>query len=421
MPHASRTPHTLAPQAVYDGYRRSFDSLRAIPLVRSHKDNSKFCAELRRHLDEHAVMLDRLAAGLRECRRRQLVGAFLHLDDFFDTMLRSRISRRVMAEQHLSLSAHRPGYVGIVAADLPVAEAVGLAAQMATQMCVETFGVSPEFEMCGDVRASLSYIPAHLDYMLFELFKNAARAVVETHRARSGPRARLPPVSVRVCDGGPGHLTVHVSDQGGGVPPGLLRHVWSYGFSTVGMADSELAQWLRAPGEGASVAARASGQPPADGAGGAAHEEALLRLPAIGAVSAPPWDALDRDNGVGLGNGGSGGAADGGGGEGGEEAASSYVPGDSPHSSAGGTRDALGALQGGDGGGGGVPPSGQLSGSFRMAGLGFGLPLSRLYARYFGGDIVLHVVPGYGTDVYLTLTRPRLEPGEVYPRSGNVA
>eukprot|EP00955_Chlamydomonas_euryale_P087549 364303-Chlamydomonas_euryale.AAC.12 len=68
MPHASRTPHTLAPQAVYDGYRRSFDSLRAIPLVRSHKDNSKFCAELRRHLDEHAVMLDRLAAGLRECR-----------------------------------------------------------------------------------------------------------------------------------------------------------------------------------------------------------------------------------------------------------------------------------------------------------------------------------------------------------------
>ncbi len=44
------------------------------------------------------------------------------------------------------------------------------------------------------------------------------------------------------------------------------------------------------------------------------------------------------------------------------------------------------------------------------AGLGFGLPLSRLYARYFHGDLALHVVPGYGTDAYLTVRR--LEEGE---------
>jgi len=50
---------------------------------------------------------------------------------------------------------------------------------------------------------------------------------------------------------------------------------------------------------------------------------------------------------------------------------------------------------------GGLPLGG--SSRFRMAGLGFGLPLSRLYARYFGGDLTL--IPGYGTDAYLTLTR----------------
>jgi hypothetical protein len=38
-----------------------------------------------------------------------------------------------------------------------------------------------------------------------------------------------------------------------------------------------------------------------------------------------------------------------------------------------------------------------------MAGLGFGLPLSRLYAKHFGGDLSISTMEGFGTDVYLTL------------------
>lgn len=40
-----------------------------------------------------------------------------------------------------------------------------------------------------------------------------------------------------------------------------------------------------------------------------------------------------------------------------------------------------------------------------MAGFGYGLPLSRLYARYFGGDLKLISMESYGTDVYLHLSR----------------
>ncbi|KAK1230135.1 [Pyruvate dehydrogenase (acetyl-transferring)] kinase isozyme 2 [Marasmius sp. AFHP31] len=40
-----------------------------------------------------------------------------------------------------------------------------------------------------------------------------------------------------------------------------------------------------------------------------------------------------------------------------------------------------------------------------MAGFGYGLPLSRLYARYFGGDLRLIAMDGFGTDVYIHLNR----------------
>jgi len=40
-----------------------------------------------------------------------------------------------------------------------------------------------------------------------------------------------------------------------------------------------------------------------------------------------------------------------------------------------------------------------------LAGLGYGLPISRLYARYFGGDLQVMSMEGYGTDAYLHLKR----------------
>jgi len=41
-----------------------------------------------------------------------------------------------------------------------------------------------------------------------------------------------------------------------------------------------------------------------------------------------------------------------------------------------------------------------------LAGLGYGLPISRSYCRYFGGDLSIMSMEGYGTDAFVYLARP---------------
>ncbi|OTB03287.1 hypothetical protein M426DRAFT_321851 [Hypoxylon sp. CI-4A] len=66
------------------------------------------------------------------------------------------------------------------------------------------------------------------------------------------------------------------------------------------------------------------------------------------------------------------------------------VPGGSIGNNGGGSKDALGVI------------SSAGAGS-SIAGLGYGLPLSRAYAEYFGGGIAVQSLYGWGTDVYLRL------------------
>jgi len=248
-------------------------------------------------------MLDSLAHGLRECASKPIIGARLNLDAFLDNMLRSRISRRVLAEQHIKLSRPTTNHIGVIATELSMYDAVDFAAQRTRQVCTETYGRAPDVIVSGDVRAVMPYIPMHLDYMLYELLKNACRAVMESHVRGPKKRRSLPPVQVCVCEGD-NDVTIRISDRGGGISEEDMARVWKYGYTTSSSFDESPKQ--------------------VEGLG-------------FGQAMSSAADAGRR--------------------------------------------------------------------RFRMAGLGFGLPLSRVYARYFGGELQLKILPGYGVDAYLTLKR----------------
>ncbi|MCP9258354.1 [Pyruvate dehydrogenase [lipoamide]] kinase, mitochondrial [Dirofilaria immitis] len=51
-----------------------------------------------------------------------------------------------------------------------------------------------------------------------------------------------------------------------------------------------------------------------------------------------------------------------------------------------------------------------------LAGYGYGLPLSRLYARYFRGDLIIISMEGHGTDAYLYIKAVPFKTCETIPR-----
>jgi len=331
---------------VYRAYHYAFETLKNHPPVETLKDNESFSSLLRRLVDEHSPLLDSLASGLRDCKRKPHVGGRLHLDGFLESMLRSRISRRVVAEQHLGLGQPRSGYVGIVCTELSLADSVDLAAQRCRQVCMETYGIAPDVVTSGDRDLSMAYIPHHVDYMLYEVLKNAARAVVEhhyhhqyKHHHHEPQQQLLPSISVRIC-GGEDDVTIRVSDQGGGIPKDDVSRVFEYGFTTIDDYSGG------GGGGGGQQLSSTTLYPPSEGLGdvGIINNNNSSRSSTVSA-------AFNAAEVLGM-------AATGGG-----------------HS------------------------------RFKMAGLGFGLPLSRLYARYFGGDLTLFSLPGYGVDVYLRLQR----------------
>uniref|UniRef100_A0A673ASG4 Protein-serine/threonine kinase n=1 Tax=Sphaeramia orbicularis TaxID=375764 RepID=A0A673ASG4_9TELE len=178
---------------------------------------------------------------------------------FLDRFYMSRISTRMLMNQHTlifdgSVNPAHPKHIGSIDPTCDVSEVVKDAYETAKMLCEQYYLTSPEMEItqlkhihilseclfCCMINAvvcfpaknpgqplHIVYVPSHLYHMLFELFKNAMRATVETHEMSP----TLPPIKVRVALGTE-DLTIKMSDRGGGVPLRKIERLFSYMYST---------------------------------------------------------------------------------------------------------------------------------------------------------------------------------------------
>ena len=237
LPYSALTNEHIS--HVYELYYAAFERFRKVEEVQNLDQNDRFCDVLKYTLREHLSVIPRLAMGVIEIQ--DLIGPD-QCDRFMTTLLRSRISRRVIAEQHLALTEtfaspwHFPNakksgmsaedeFVGEIFLKCNAKEIIDKCALTISQLAVKAYGPDvsiPKIVVQGHLDTTFPYIPSHLEYIIGELLRNSIQAVVE-RRNLDDP----PPIEVLICEATQ-HVIIRISDQGGGIDRGVLPHLWSF-------------------------------------------------------------------------------------------------------------------------------------------------------------------------------------------------
>ncbi|KFH41281.1 Pyruvate dehydrogenase-like protein [Hapsidospora chrysogenum ATCC 11550] len=225
---------------VYNLYYNAFDTFRKIKEIKTLDDNDRLCEVISANLKKHLTVIPKLAMGIHECEG--LVDA-KEMDQFMNTILKSRISRRVIAEQHLSLTETYNSPYFSPGAKLSESDFIGEVfikcnAKNVIENCADTIKKIarsinppdvkiPEIRIEGHLETSFPYILSHLEYIIGELLRNSVQAVIDRHQTHGSPDEPPPPIEVTIAEA-PKHATIRISDRGGGIPRHELPYLWAF-------------------------------------------------------------------------------------------------------------------------------------------------------------------------------------------------
>ncbi len=345
---------------IHNNYLHSLSTL--LPYAERHietlEDEIKFTEAMADLVQTHSNTIAILAKGFLEARK------YISAEEvtrFLDEHLRARIGTRLIAEQHIALHMssiphcnlseddvrnHRQSsFIGVIDTDLKPANLVRRCEDTVGEICELKYGVRPTVKIDGDPDATIAHIPMHLEYVLTELLKNSFRATIEAGMEREAVEVTIAPAPATE----PQYNDEKESQEKH--TPGVITNYDQGSVDAASdankpaKADSANIRHLSSSTPGVTIRIRDRG--------GGISPENYAKLWDYGFTTFNEDEIIEQTSSGGI--------------------------------------TALDVISGG------------AAGGSSLAGLGYGLPLGRAYAEYFGGGIAVQSLWGWGTDVYLTL------------------
>jgi len=210
-------------------YNDAFRRLRML----SHNDVESFRKTLQDIKVRHSNILMSLIRGIQTLKSKGMASDE-RINEFLDDFLRARIGTDILCSQYLALT--RPGNAtSVVDPQCDPAALTRAAAADASRLCKYHFSYAPPVEVTDVAKVRLPFIPQYIKYIMFEITKNALRAVAERHGKEDSANH---PIRITVC-GDEVTVVIRVSDAGGGIPLDELPRAWSYLYTTAEPVEEE--------------------------------------------------------------------------------------------------------------------------------------------------------------------------------------
>lgn len=214
---------------IYQHYWRTFEMIRQLNRIKTIEQNEELVHYLSLILSSLNSKLALLVSITQECSQYMRQSA---VDVFIGRMLRSQISREILARQHMALWAMQgddhavslSSTIGVIDTRLDVTRVLRESAANAASKVAHDKGWAPgdahvpAVVFDGDLDVHMAYLPTHLEFIATELIKLALQDTIQSRT----PQA---PVQVTIVAGPPkADLIVRVSYRGGGLKQPRPEH-----------------------------------------------------------------------------------------------------------------------------------------------------------------------------------------------------
>ncbi|KAG0319592.1 hypothetical protein BGZ99_005003 [Dissophora globulifera] len=368
-------------QHIARSYLEDISMVTQMPKPSTPKLEEEFTALLRNLEQRHKIKVLAISRGFRElmdnvqrqCSEKENAAnpIFYHngkgwtidpkadraIQTFFNRFYTINLGTRLLIGEHLAL--HDRG-LNLVRRVNPL-EISKTAIRDAQKVCASHYGQAAPSVLIHTPNPDISttYVEEFLHRNIYELLKNAMRATCDTHLQDGSPvalglspassgitsKSKLPPIKLVLVDGGE-DVTIKISDEGGGMALSEMNKVWSYVHSS---DSSSLRQSSSSKMMTAKVTTTTTPFQPSAPNTSTLHTANVSKMEMTAVQTRHVADSMTVMGGL-------------------ASEAKDYL-------------------------------------ELPLSGSGHGLPLARLIARYFGGDLSLISMEGYGTDSYLSLYR----------------